>query len=376
MQRSISKPRHAGAHGRVAYLDGIRAIAIAGVFSTHWFNWIFGRGFLGGYVGVDLFFVLSGYIITSIIIKSESLTYSTFLRRRIARLYPPLIGLIVVGTLLAAIIPGSPVSFMGAAKDAVIAVSQLSSLWRGADLGSLRVFGVTWSLAVEWYFYLAWPLLLFSMRRRGIRPTTAHARLTVLVAAFIYALALFQSPMWFYFGPLARIAELMCGSALAIYLYAAPDSRPRMAEATFTRVLAVGVAALGLWGLNGPAEGSYLYRYIGLPLGVAVVSGLIVAGAMWPRSFWPRLLARRAITALGRASYSLYLWNAVPLSLVGSRTPHMPKFLLISLEMALVAGFATLSYRVLERPRARSHAGVLAAPASVFAPDVPNLRAG
>src|SRR5207249_3654876 len=100
---------------------------------------------------------------------------------------------------------------------AFVTVTQASSIWLAIPVGSLGPFGQTWSLSVEWYFYLAWPVILLAVKGRGV---TARRMMILAVgaAALIYVASLFQSNDWFYFGPLARVAELLAGGALALLL--------------------------------------------------------------------------------------------------------------------------------------------------------------
>ena len=144
------------ATGRFDYLDGIRAVAIAAVLALHWFSWYVPL-FHGGVIGVDLFFVLSGFIITTMLWRTPS-GWVPFMRRRLSRLYPALIGLVVGSVVLYAAAPWAPIGPVEVAKRGVLVLTQLSSPYAAQQEGSLwlpelQPFGQTWSLAVEWYFY-------------------------------------------------------------------------------------------------------------------------------------------------------------------------------------------------------------------------------
>lgn len=120
--------------GRVDYLDGIRGIAILAVCAVHWIGQRL-PGFEGGYIGVDLFFVLSGFIITTLLVKRMP-PYGSFLRNRVRRLYPPLVGALVGITALAWLLPDSALSPETSLRHGLVAAVQATSLW--VTLGAPR----------------------------------------------------------------------------------------------------------------------------------------------------------------------------------------------------------------------------------------------
>ena len=164
--------------GRYDYLDGIRALAIGSVLALHWFIW-YVPFFRGGAIGVDVFFVLSGFIITTMLWKSPAATslgsaWLAFVRRRVTRLYPALLGLVVGAVALYAIVPASGLAPLEVARRGALVLTQSTSVWAAQQEGSfwvraLEPFGHGWSLAVEWYFYLLWPLAVLGARARGWR---------------------------------------------------------------------------------------------------------------------------------------------------------------------------------------------------------------
>src|SRR6478609_8544526 len=134
--------------GRFDYLDGIRAVAIAAVLALHWFSWYVPL-FHGGVIGVDLFFVLSGFIITTVLWRGST-GYGSFVRRRLVRLYPALLGLVLGSVLLYAVVPSAPVDPVEVARRGVLVLTQASSVWAAEQDGSLwlpdlQPFGHTWS---------------------------------------------------------------------------------------------------------------------------------------------------------------------------------------------------------------------------------------
>lgn len=331
--------------GRVDHLDGLRAVAILAVLALHWVSWYVPL-FHGGSIGVDVFFVLSGYIITTLLWRSRA-TYATFLRRRVVRLYPALLGLVVVTTLLYAITPGAAISAVETARRGALSLGQATSVWAALQEGSfwlpaLHPFAHTWSLAVEWYFYLLWPLPVLAARRAQWSPGRL-ARVAVVAALVLYAASLALPPHWFYFGPTARAAELLIGGALALHLLDAPDGprRPRRAGTASTLAL----AAVAAYVLLGPASSSVGYRVVGIPLAVVATLVLIVVGNV---GLSGRMLTQPWVASLGRHSYSLYLWHLAPFLLL--EEVDGPKWALGMGTVLSTAALTVLSYRFLERP--------------------------
>src|SRR3954452_18654670 len=128
------------ATGRFDYLDGIRAVAIAVVIALHWFSWYVPL-FHGGAIGVDLFFVLSGFIITTMLWRTPT-GWGSFVRRRVLRLYPALVGLVVGSVLRYAVVPWAPTDPVDVARRGVVALTQTSSLWAAQQHGSLWLPGL------------------------------------------------------------------------------------------------------------------------------------------------------------------------------------------------------------------------------------------
>lgn len=168
------------------------------------------HSFQGGYIGVDVFFVLSGFIITLLLIVGRP-TYRTFMWGRIRRLYPPLLGLLIFGTLLVWVWPQVLLPMDDTIRNAPISAAQLSSFWQAVDDTLQPPFGISWSLAIEWYFYLLWPFLVLRLRNL---PARRAAVASLGLAGLLYAGSLPLPNSYFYFGPTARFAELLVGASL------------------------------------------------------------------------------------------------------------------------------------------------------------------
>lgn len=341
--------------GRYAYLDGIRAVAIAVVLALHWVSW-YSPFFHGGSIGVDVFFVLSGFIITTLLWRTSG-GYAAFLRRRVVRLYPALLGLVAGALVLYAVVPWAPDAPGDVARRGVLVVTQASSGWAAAQDGNLwlpglQPFGQAWSLAVEWYFYLLWPVVVLAARHRGWSAARL-SRMTLTTAAAAYLLSLPLPAFPFYFGPSARFGELLVGAALALRFQA--YGRPPRAAGPVLPALAL--AGIGGYALLGPDGHSPVYRLVGLPVGVAAAVVLIHGGYGVAAGPVHQLLGHPWLAAVGRASYSLYLWHVVPFLLL----QDAPASKLVLGPVAVLAALLLtwLSYRFLERPFLRGRSDVL-----------------
>jgi len=362
------------ANTRIRYLDGIRALAIASVLIVHWGapmaqSFFPGAGIArGGYIGVDIFFVLSGYIITSMLWRgtlrgSVPAQYGRFLRRRVIRLYPALVGLIVVTILIYAVYPDAPASVLDLIEPGAVALVQGTSLYLGSQVGADSPFGITWSLSIEWMFYLLWPIAVL-LARRWQTAATSFAIGSAGVAIVFYVFALTQDNHWFYFGPMARVPELLAGAVLALLLTRsqASDTRPPNAGILNTIAL-VSVTGVGIYVLVGPAQWSTSFRLIGLPLAVLATVLLIWAGSRSESGAVNRILSWGPLPLVGRVSYSLYLWHEIGFNLLVLNPGAVSLPIAAVLSVLVAAGLTALSYRFLEVPFLKPRMDVLREPA-------------
>lgn len=332
-----------GGAGRVDALDGIRGIAILLVLAVHWLQPYFAH-FPGGYVGVDVFFVLSGFLITSTLWRPSARSglsqWLRFERRRVQRLYPALIAFLIVGVIVVWI-TNAPTSGSNALKAALFSSVQLSSFVAGSGSEALRPFGHTWSLSVEWIFYLVWPIAIIIVRTR-LTATTAAASALVL-AIVLYAVALPASADWFYFGPVSRSAQILVGAALALFV--AGGHRFRVATA-------FGVGATGAliaWTFVGSNETETAYRAFGYPL-ATVAAVCLIGCALRADHRGARALSWAPLSLLGRVSYSLYLWHVLGIEALTPETLPLPRVALGAIAVIGTVVFTAASYLLLERP--------------------------
>lgn len=341
-------------------IDGLRAIAIAAVVVHHAFPGVLP----GGFAGVDVFFVISGYLITAIIageLAAGRFSVWAFWQRRIRRIVPALAAMLAV-TALAAWTVMTPLDFYQFAKALAAAALFGSNLLFARDVdyfdsadGAAPLVH-TWTLGVEEQFYLVFPLLLmavFRWRRGALLPVVAG----ITLASF--ALALWLAPRWplgaFYLLP-TRMWELGLGALCAL---APPARQPRPALAGAG--LALIAAGLVLITPEAPAPGAWF----ALPtLGTALV---IRHGAAPGPAV--RVLGWRGLTGLGLVSFGTYLWHQ-PLLALGEYLwfGGLPVWTRLALIAASV-GLGAASWRWIEQPvRARrvlARPGALAAAAGV-----------
>jgi len=294
-------------------VDGLRAIAVLSVIMYHAQFVIFGRDwFQGGYIGVDIFFVISGYLITKIILselrETGSFDYPFFYERRARRILPVLFVVMLASFPFAwrFLLPGDFVEYSKSILSAVFFGSNFFFYYAttdyGADSSLLKPFLHTWSLGIEEQFYIVLPLLVVFFHRFLNRYILLLFSALLLLSLFWSArMATSQPELNFYF-PLSRFWELLTGSILA-YL---EIKRGRLSNRLASRLLPpVGIvliaAAVFLFDDSTPHPG-YLTA---LPvLGVALI--IAASSASDPVG---RILAWRPMVAVGLISYSAYLWH-------------------------------------------------------------------
>lgn len=343
----------------VPALDGLRALAVGAVVAYHLgFGWA-----RGGYFGVDIFFVLSGYLITDGLLTGWRSGHAVDLKRfwiaRARRLLPALaVLLVVVAAAATAFARGSLGALRG---DTLAALTYTSNWWQVsrqhsyfAATGSVSPLQHLWSLAVEEQFYLVWPILLglalrWLPRRLLVRLILLAAVASAVVMAVLYRVD--ADPTRVYVGTDTHATALLIGAALAFgWPLAAPA--PSL-TAPGRRVLAV-LGALALLGLAGAVylmhgQGAVVFSG-GFSL-VAIGAAVLIAAAVHPRLRLGRLLGVAPLRWLGSRSYGIYLWHYPVIALARSAAGTRASTLVAQLaEAALAVGLAALSWRFVERP--------------------------
>jgi peptidoglycan/LPS O-acetylase OafA/YrhL len=347
-------------------LDGVRAVAILAVLGYH-----LGAGWLrGGFLGVDAFFVLSGYLITSILLdqhrRDHRIELAGFWARRARRLFPALLLLVIGVTLLVRDL--SPVTEWPSRQADLLWTIAYGANWHqiASDQDYFAQFLTAsplrhmWSLAIEEQFYLVWPLvLLLVLRGRLARWLPALIGGGIAVSALVMAVLYDPSSQSrAYYGTDSRAQVILVGALLAVLVRVAP----RLSVRVLAHAGPIGLAALGLvlgaMALATDRWGGYYHG--GSVMFAAAVAALIWAIEARPGGLAARLLGAGVMRGIGRISYGLYLWHwpailFTPLllqQLLGTAAnPILSRPALVAaVEVGAAVAVALLSYTLVERP--------------------------
>jgi peptidoglycan/LPS O-acetylase OafA/YrhL len=353
-------------------IEGLRAVAVVLVILSH--LQLSGNLFSGGFVGVDIFFVISGYLITSLLMHEYSknakankgpgwISLRTFYFRRARRLLPSAI-LVLFATVLFSYIFLNSVKAGQTLKDSLFALFFLANLnlisqntdyfQQGFESGPLQHF---WSLSVEEQYYLIFPtLFLITVVLNGLKIGKYRLRWRKRLAVMVGTLTAFSliwsiiqssaSPVSGYFSSLTRAWEIGVGSLLAIGIFKGVPKE--------SRLLNTVLASVGVFGILLPVaifDSSSVFPGFNALLPTLATCCLIYVGASSSQSVVTRLLSTRVFTFLGKISYSLYLWHLPILILI-------PQFLepelsqSVSRVILLIPIFllSILTYFFIERP--------------------------
>ena len=324
-------------------IQALRALA-AGLVLIYHAKWI-----EGGYIGVDIFYVISGFLITGILLREldskSTISLVAFYARRTKRLLPASF-VVIFATAIAALIllPASMRQPLG--KDVIAASTYMSNflfaLWQN-DYQNLNStpspFIHFWSLAVEEQFYIFWPLFILILFRIGKHRAVFYGVLTTLVASFLFSLYLTErAPIWAFYILPTRAWELAAG-ALLVFLPELKKFRPVVALFSF---LAICIATLIL---------DKTTPFPGIAALAPVVATVLLLAS---RSKWPpiiNVIAQSKVTQwLGAISYPLYLWHwpvlVIPAIYLGEELTLIQTVLLLALTVLL----AGLTHRYVEAP--------------------------
>ena len=333
----------------VPALDGLRGLAVAAVVAFH-------VGVLkGGWLGVDLFFVLSGYLISRLLFVEYGakgrIDLRQFWGRRARRLLPALLC-VIVAVAVAERVRGRLIGPAGGRWDVVGALTYTSNWVRlrgGAgywsQFGPPSLLEHFWSLAIEEQFYLVWPLLMVGVTRLRRGVSTLVLLASTLVAGG-WSLLLFHRTLdasRVYMGTDSRAVALLAGATIA----SLAEWRPRSLRSF--RALAPG-AVVGLLLAMAQMQGTRLITYQGGLLACTLAATVLMAGVANGKSIFARLLSTRPLRWLGSRSYGIYLWHwpiLVGFGVAGHA--HKPPLrIVLGVIVSLVV--AEASYRVVEMP--------------------------
>jgi peptidoglycan/LPS O-acetylase OafA/YrhL len=362
---ALDRGRRKGEMGYLPGLDGVRALAVIGVLLYHAdLTWI-----SGGYLGVDVFFVLSGFLITSLILeefdRSGRVDFSKFYLGRARRLLPALLLVLASVSIAAALFFRDAASQVRADTIAsLFYVNNWHYIFSESSyfefIGRPPLLKHLWSLAVEEQFYLVWPAIAFLLMRRWRRLGVGLTALLLALAstAWMTVLAVqngfpeYADPSRAYFGTDSHAMGLLIGATLATFW------RPGLLSARVPAggrvvITAIGVSALlgviGFFVLVGEFT-PWMYQRGGFLL-LALVVAVLIAAATHPASPLGRWMGTQPWRYVGQRSYGLYLWHW-PIFMVTRPTLDVPLdgIPLLVLRLGLTFGIAELSYRFVEMP--------------------------
>ncbi len=286
-------------------IDGLRAVAVLSVLFFHSGISVFS----GGYVGVDIFFVISGYLISTIIVReieNESFSISSFYERRFRRILPAL-GLVTVASLVIGYYLLTPRNYILAAQSAVATTLFSSNLLFYSESGyfdgpaELKPLLHTWSLAVEEQFYIFFPLLLVFISK-AVKKQYLLILLSLGVLSFLYSVMLVEKnpSAAFYWFP-ARAWELFIGAILSIYKFQKIENR------AIRELISISGLAMIFYSVIFFTEETKFPGFSALlpTLGTA----MIIFSGEGGKSLVSNVLSLRPIVFVGLISYSLYLWH-------------------------------------------------------------------
>lgn len=353
----------------VGALDGLRVLAILAVLVYHANpSWL-----PGGYFGVTVFFVVTGYL-TTLSIEREigragRLDYPRFVLKRVTRLLPSMLAVVGVTTLLCVFLaPNLLPKVKSDVVPALLFVENVFYIVRNvsyfANAGLPSPLTHFWYLGVIMQFYVIWPLVLLGMRKVVRSRRMACSAVGILAVASAVLMAVLYDPAGdtarIYYGPDTRAAELLLGALAALWtggrglnLRALPAVGPRLKDAPAWTCDALALACLAGLGvmcfsLNGYSE----FAYRGGMLLAAVLTAVLVSCLCRPQSAPAHVLGARPVAEAGKRAFAVYLWH-YPLLVVlnpATRTTELPVWGW-ALEFLLIFACAEASYRLFEKGR-------------------------
>ncbi len=350
-------PNQMSVRTSIAYqpaLDGVRALAVAAVVLFH----AEVSGFTGGYLGVSMFFTLSGYLITSLLVHEHDsmgrIALGEFYRRRVRRLLPAsavCLGLVALAGTVSNVFDGV-VDLRKQLVGSVLQVANWVFLIGDGSYQELfqRASGTSsplehfWSLAIEEQFYWVWPPAMVAILSRS-RNVRSRIIVVALIAIGFSVSAPVIAAVWgpdaAYWSTPTRIAEILIGALLAVVLAG------RTVDRRLSVVAPVSLLALAACIVTFPSSGGPAYHGA-LPL-VAVASAGLVLGLQIPSALGT-LLSRAPLVWLGRISYGVYLFHWPIFVILDEQRTNLDGIVLLAVRIGLSLGAAQISYVLIERP--------------------------
>jgi peptidoglycan/LPS O-acetylase OafA/YrhL len=349
---------------RFAELDGLRALAVMSVILFH--SEISGA-FNAGFFGVDIFFTISGFLITAILLReyqdTGGIQFFRFYFRRLKRLLPPVLALIVFAFVLTLAISES--AFTKLKADVPAGLLYASNWWQIAEKQSYfdktpHVLKHLWSLAVEEQFYIVWPIVAYGLLKNFGRKTTGTVSLMLALLSTAWMWYLYDLNIdggdqnRIYLGTDTHAMGLLMGAALACFWNPwAPAEESPAARRSLRAAALLSLATLGymIQAMNESDPAMYRGSFLVVPILTCAVAYCAMND---PGFMVSRFLRTRIIQWIGLRSYSLYLVHWVVLvSLRLLDVSDLPKPMVLATGLAIVAGLSELMYRYVESPSIR-----------------------
>ncbi|MGM9425541.1 acyltransferase family protein [Hydrogenophaga sp. MI9] len=346
---TTTTPNATASHAYRPDIDGLRAIAVVAVILHHSFP----HAIQGGFVGVDIFFVLSGYLISQKLLEDlqhGQFGIAGFYARRIRRILPALL-VVMAATLAAASLVLLPLDLMRLGRHAMSAAVFASNftLWSESGYFDAEAFRKPllhlWSLAIEEQFYIVWPGVLWLLHRWRLGPRRAIG--VVLLLSLLYSLWLLKADRTAaFYHPLSRFWELAAGALLAAHTLRAPDGGAPDNRRWRTVLAVAGLLLLTVVLVRLTPERRFPG---GWALAAVVATSLLILSGP-DTALHRRLLSHRVMVWVGLISYPLYLWHWPLLTLArihhGGLPPVAQQWLWVGASVLL----AWLTWRWVERP--------------------------
>ncbi|EIE3639462.1 acetyltransferase [Staphylococcus pseudintermedius] len=340
-------------------LDGVRAVAVIAIIIYHlnpqWLS--------GGFLGVDTFFVISGYLITSLLLteyhNTGKIELMSFWLRRVKRLIPAVLFL-VMGVIVLSLI-FMPTEIQKVRADTIAAIFYVSNWWYiMQNVDYFEQFAVQplkhlWSLAIEEQFYLVFPIVLLSLlsfirRLKSIRIIF----LILLVISMIAMMVLYvpnENVARVYFGTDTRIQTLLMGVLLAL-VWPPFQLKAKVNRQMRTLIDTAGVVGLAILFIcfKFVSETNSILYYGGFFL-ISTVTLLVIASSVHPSGYFAKFLGNKVFTFIGSRSYSLYLWHYPIIVLIHHQfvQGQIPPLVYV-VEILLMVLMAEFSYKFIEQP--------------------------
>ncbi len=340
-------------------LDGVRAVAVIAIIIYHlnpqWLS--------GGFLGVDTFFVISGYLITSLLLteyhNTGKIKLMSFWLRRVKRLIPAVLFLVMGVIVLSLIFMSTEIQKVRA--DSIAAIFYVSNWWYiMQNVDYFEQFAVQplkhlWSLAIEEQFYLVFPIVLLSLlsfirRLKSIRIIF----LILLVISMIAMMVLYvpnENVARVYFGTDTRIQTLLMGVLLAL-VWPPFQLKAKVNRQMRTMIDTAGVVGLAILFIcfKFVSETNSILYYGGFFL-ISTVTLLVIASSVHPSGYFAKFLGNKVFTFIGSRSYSLYLWHYPIIVLIHHQfvQGQIPPLVYV-VEILLMVLMAEFSYKFIEQP--------------------------